>query len=98
MLTIRLRRQGAKAKPFYRMVVIDSRAARDGRALEAVGYYDPTFAPERLSVNLDRIEHWVGKGAQVSDTVRTLIARHPAPPPPADVTEAAEALPQEPAI
>ena len=78
MLTIRLRRQGAKKSPFYRLVVIDSRSARDGRALEVVGHYDPTTQPEALTVKHDRVAHWVGRGAQMSDTVRTLIARHPA--------------------
>ena len=77
MLMIRLRRQGAKARPFYRMVVIDKRSARDGRALEVVGHYDPAVQPELLKANRERIEHWVGKGAQLSDTVRTLLARHP---------------------
>lgn len=79
MLTIRLRRQGAKKSPFYRVVVIDGHAARDGRALEVVGHYDPTADPEALTVKHERIEHWVALGAQMSDTVRTLIARHPAP-------------------
>ena len=58
-------------------MVIDSRSARDGRALEVVGHYDPTVQPEALTVKLDRIEHWVAQGAQMSDTVRTLIARNP---------------------
>ncbi len=77
MLMIRLRRQGAKGRPFYRVVVIDRRAARDGRALEVVGHYDPTAEPEVLKANVERIEHWVSKGAQLSDSVRTLLARHP---------------------
>ena len=77
MLTIRLRRQGAKKSPFYRLVVIDSRSACDGRAIEVVGHYDPTVQPEALTVKRDRIDHWMARGAQMSDTVRTLIARHP---------------------
>ena len=77
MLMIRLRRQGAKARPFYRVVVIDRRSARDGRALEVVGHYDPTLQPEVLRANLERIEHWISRGAQMSDSVRTLLARHP---------------------
>ena len=80
MLTIRLRRQGAKKSPFYRLVVIDSRSARDGRALEVVGHYDPTAQPEALTVRRERVEHWTARGARMSDTVRTLLARHPAPP------------------
>ena len=95
MLTIRLRRQGAKKSPFYRLVVIDSRSARDGRALEIVGHYDPTVQPEALTVKLDRIEHWVALGAQMSDTVRTLIARHPAA---AAGSEEEEAAPAESAV
>ena len=78
MLTIRLRRQGAKKSPFYRVVVIDSRSGRDGRALEVVGHYDPTVQPEALTVKIERVEHWLARGAQMSDTVRTLIARNPA--------------------
>ena len=78
MVTIRMRRQGAKKSPFYRLVVIDSHAARDGRAIEVVGHYDPTSQPESLRVDRERLDHWVGRGAQLSDTVRTLLARHPA--------------------
>ena len=71
-----MRRQGKKKSPYYRLVVIDSRAACDGRPIEVVGHYDPTAQPERLHVDRNRIEHWVGKGAQLSDTVRTLLARN----------------------
>lgn len=78
MVTIRLRRQGAKKRPFYRLVVIDSHAARNGRAIEVLGHYDATSQPEMLHVDRPRLDHWVGKGAQLSDTVRTLLARHPA--------------------
>ena len=77
MVTIRMRRQGAKKSPFYRLVVIDSHSARDGHAIEVVGQYDPTAQPEKLNVKRDRVEHWIGKGAKLSDTVRTLLARHP---------------------
>ena len=86
MVTIRLRRQGAKKRPFYRLVVINSHDARDGRAIEVIGHYDATSQPETLHVDLPRLDHWVGKGAQLSDTVRTLLARNPAD---ADVGEAA---------
>lgn len=91
MLMIRLRRQGAKARPFYRLVVIDRRAARDGRALEVVGHYDPAVQPEMLRANVERIEHWVSKGAQLSDTVRTLLARHPKAGLPAGSPESGDA-------
>ena len=98
MLTIRLRRQGAKGRPFYRVVVIDSRAARDGRALEVVGYYDPTVQPEGLTADTERIGHWVARGARLSDTVRTLLARHrTSSPAVGDDASAAEAPPAEPA-
>ena len=72
-----MRRHGAKKSPFYRMVVIDSHSARDGRALEVVGHYDPKTQPETLRVERERIDHWVGQGAQLSDTVRSLLARQP---------------------
>ena len=77
MLTIRMRRLGAKKRPFFRMVVTEARSARDGRSLEVLGYYNPTTQPETLRVNRERLEHWVTRGAQPSDTVRTLLARHP---------------------
>jgi len=72
-----MRRHGAKKSPFYRLVVIDSHSPRDGRALEVVGHYDPKTQPETLRVDRERIEHWVGRGAQLSDTVRSLLARQP---------------------
>ncbi len=77
MVTIRMRRHGAKKSPFYRMVVIDSHSASDGRALEVVGHYDPKTKPESLRVERERIPHWVDRGAQLSDTVRRLLARQP---------------------
>ncbi len=77
MVTIRMRRHGAKKSPFYRMVVIDSHSASDGRALEVVGHYDPKTKPESLRVERERIQHWVDRGAQLSDTVRSLLARQP---------------------
>ena len=77
MLTIRMRRLGAKKRPFFRVVVTEARSARDGRSLEVLGYYDPATQPETLRLNRDRFQHWVTRGAQPSDTVRTLLARHP---------------------
>ena len=77
MVTIRMRRHGAKKSPFYRMVVIDSHSASDGRALEVVGHYDPKTEPETLRVERDRIQYWVEQGAQLSDTVRSLLERQP---------------------
>ena len=78
MLAIRLRRLGAKKRPFFRVVVIDSHAARDGRSLEVLGHYNPTSDPETFVVDRERLEHWLARGARPSDTVRTLIHRHPA--------------------
>ena len=76
MLAIRMRRLGSKKRPFFRVVVIDSHAPRDGRSVEVLGYYNPTSQPEKLEIDRERFEHWVGKGAQPSDTVRTLLGRN----------------------
>ena len=80
MLTIRMRRVGAKKRPFFRVVVTEAHTARDGRALEVLGHYNPTAQPEMLVLDRERLEYWVARGAQPSDTVRTLLVRHPAPP------------------
>ena len=72
---IRLRRMGKKKQPHYRIVAIDSRAPRDGRFVENLGYYHPVSDPARLSVDLSRVEYWVGQGAIVSPTVRSLVSR-----------------------
>lgn len=85
MLVIRLRRAGSKGHPFFRVVVTENRSARDGRFVEIIGHYNPRSTPETLVIDRERLDHWLGKGAQASDTVRTLVARMP----PADVvTEA----------
>jgi small subunit ribosomal protein S16 len=84
MLVIRLRRAGSKKRPFFRIVVTDSRAARDSSFVEVLGHYNPRTKPETLKLDRGRLEHWMQKGAQASDTVRTLIDRNPAPP--ADAT------------
>ena len=81
MLAIRLSRVGAKKRPCYRVVVIDSRAPRDGRFLELLGYYHPRMDPEVLKVDYERVRYWTSKGARLSDTMRSLLVRHPAPPP-----------------
>ena len=75
MVTIRLARGGQKKRPFYHMVVTDSRNRRDGRYLERVGFFNPTAKGQevRLNVNEDRINHWISKGAQTSDRVAKLI-------------------------
>jgi small subunit ribosomal protein S16 len=75
MVTIRLSRGGAKRKPFYHVVIADSRSRRDGRYIERVGYFNPVArgAEKRLEVSLDRVEHWVSQGAATSDRVKSLI-------------------------
>ena len=77
MVVIRLARGGAKKRPFYNMVVAESRSPRDGRFIERVGFYDPK-APagrEALRVQADRVSYWTGKGAQMSPTVERLVKR-----------------------
>ena len=78
MLMIRLARFGAKKKPFYRVVVIEKERARNGRALEVVGHYNPLTTPEQVTLKHDRLEHWTKSGAQMSDTVKRLVEKHPA--------------------
>ncbi len=75
MVKIRLSRGGAKARPFYHIVVSDERSARDGRNIERVGFYNPIAAGQErpLEVNLQRVDHWVGVGAQMTDKVRNLV-------------------------
>ena len=75
MVKIRLRRAGAKKRPFYRIVAIDERRQRDGRALEFLGTYDPRPSQEIIDLRAEAIDAWVAKGAQLSDTVRSLIKR-----------------------
>lgn len=102
---IRLRRMGTNKKPFYRIVVADERSPSKGRFLETVGWYDPKVRGANHKLDMERIEHWTAQGAQVSDTVRSLMkqvrtGRIPkgkpvvaAPPPPK--VEAVEAPPAE---
>ncbi|MGB1192569.1 MAG: 30S ribosomal protein S16 [Pseudomonadales bacterium] len=75
MVTIRLSRGGSKKRPFYHVVVADSRNARDGRFIEQIGFFNPIARgqEERLRIQQDRIDHWVGLGAQVSDRVASLV-------------------------
>jgi small subunit ribosomal protein S16 len=76
MLAIRLRRAGSKKRPFFRVVVADSRAARDSSFVEILGHYNPRTRPAIVEVDKERVDYWLGKGAQPSDSVRTLMARH----------------------
>lgn len=72
---IRLKRMGAKKKPFYRIVVADSRYPRDGRFIEELGYYNPTTKPTTFEVDAEKVQQWVSKGAKPSDTVKALLER-----------------------
>jgi small subunit ribosomal protein S16 len=81
MVAIRLRRAGSKKRPFFRVVVTDSRSARDSSFVEILGHYNPRSRPALVQVDKARVEYWLGKGAQLSDSVRTLIRRHLSPPP-----------------
>jgi small subunit ribosomal protein S16 len=80
MVVIRLARGGAKNRPFYNIVVTDSRNRRDGRFIERVGFYSPVSndKEERMRLSLDRINYWVGTGAQVSDSVARLLKENKA--------------------
>jgi small subunit ribosomal protein S16 len=72
--SIRLKKFGTKKRPYYRIVVMDKRSARDGKAIEELGYYHPIEAEEKqINFNADRVRNWVETGAQVSDTVRSLL-------------------------
>ncbi|MBQ9951314.1 MAG: 30S ribosomal protein S16 [Clostridia bacterium] len=75
MVKIRLKRMGMKKKPFYRLVVTDSRNARDGRAIEELGYYNPVSDVDSLKINVERAKYWIGTGAQPTDTVRGLLKK-----------------------
>jgi small subunit ribosomal protein S16 len=88
MLAIRLTRTGSKKRPFYRVVVTDSRTARDSAFVEVLGSYNPRTKPETLTLDRERFAHWTKKGAVPSNTVRTLVERNPAP-----AAEAVEAQP-----
>lgn len=74
-VVIRLRREGAKNNPFYRVVAADQRRARDGKFLEVLGTYDPTKKSDNVQLKLDRVDHWISRGAQPSETVAALIKK-----------------------
>lgn len=75
MVKIRLRRMGAKKNPFYRIVVADSRAPRDGKFIEEIGTYNPLAEPSVITVDAERAQYWVKNGAQPTDTVKTLLKK-----------------------
>ncbi len=72
---IRLKRIGAKKAPFYRVVVTDSRSPRDGKFIEEIGYYNPTSEPVEFKVDAEKVKKWIDNGAQLSDTVRSLLKK-----------------------
>jgi small subunit ribosomal protein S16 len=75
MLKIRLRRLGAKKAPFYRIVVAESKYARDGRFVEEIGTYNPLVDPAEVKIDLEKADDWMKKGAQPTDKVKSLIAK-----------------------
>ncbi|MBQ9358346.1 MAG: 30S ribosomal protein S16 [Abditibacteriota bacterium] len=75
MVRIRLKRMGTNHKPFYRIVIADQRRARNGKFIETVGTYDPTYSPAKIEVDEDRAKYWIGVGAQPSEVVRILLTK-----------------------
>ena len=76
MLAIRLRRTGSTKRPYYRVVVADSREPRDGRFVEVLGHYDPRRDPAVVKIDAERAQYWIGKGARPSDTVRSMLKKN----------------------
>lgn len=74
-LKLRLTRMGSKKKPFYRIVAVDSESRRDGRALDYVGYYNPMVEPADIKIDQDKVKGWIERGAQPTDTVRSLLKK-----------------------
>jgi len=75
MVKIRLKREGAKDRPYFRVVVADSRTRRDGLYIDTVGTYEPTRDENETKIDLEKVDYWLGKGAQPSETVRSLIKK-----------------------
>jgi small subunit ribosomal protein S16 len=78
-VTIRLRREGARNRPYYKVVVADSRSPREGKFIEIIGTYDPKKPDHNSTLKLDRAEYWIARGARPSDTVRSLIKKNKDP-------------------
>jgi small subunit ribosomal protein S16 len=96
---VRLTRVGSKKNPLWRVVVSDQRSARDGRFIEAIGHYNPQTEPSTIVIDEQRMEHWLGRGAQPTNTVKRLLKAHAtsaAATPPAS-EEPSEPAPEEPA-
>jgi small subunit ribosomal protein S16 len=96
-VSIRLRREGSKNRPYYRVVVADSRSPRDGKFVEILGTYDPKLPGQNSSFSVERAEYWISKGARPSDTVRSLIKKQKktVAAEPAAVAEPASSEPSE---
>jgi small subunit ribosomal protein S16 len=75
LVKIRLKRMGAKKRPFYRLVVADSRSPRDGRFIELLGFYDPLPNPAKVQIDGDKVREWIRKGARPSDAARALLVQ-----------------------
>jgi small subunit ribosomal protein S16 len=75
MVSIRLTRMGSKKKPFYRVVVIDSRKSRDGSFIENLGYYNPCTQPSEIKIDVEKMEEWIKKGAKPSETIVSLVEK-----------------------
>ena len=75
MVALRLNRQGTKDRPYYKIVAVDSRKRRDGRFIEQLGTYDPMKEGENYTIDLEKVDAWVGNGAQPSDTVSSIIKK-----------------------
>ena len=75
MVKIRLTRLGAHKRPFYRIIVADAKARRDGPFIEIIGTYNPLVEPSKIEVDVERAKHWIGQGAQPSDTVKRLLQK-----------------------
>ena len=92
-VSIRLRREGTTNRPYYKIVVADSRSPRDGKFIEIIGTYDPKKPGDNSTLKLDRAEHWIARGAQPSDTVRSILKKNraQASSAPTEETEAAPA-------
>ena len=75
MVKIRLKRMGAHKKPFYRVVVADARAPRDGKFIEEIGYYDPMKEPKVINIDKEKAKKWLANGAQPTETVKTLFKK-----------------------
>jgi small subunit ribosomal protein S16 len=82
-------RVGSKKRPFFRIVVVEGRSARDGAVTESLGLYDPRRKPEFFQLDRERFAHWVSKGAKASSTLKTLVSRNPAPAAPEGAAAAA---------